>query len=88
MKRQAKAVQSLHRKRRGFTRVEVVVPTQDVPLIREVAKALSDPAQATHIRALIHGRFAKMGFKELLASAPLEGINLTRVLDFGRDIEL
>lgn len=90
MKRQPKAVKSyrLRRTRRGFTRVEVMVPTQDAPVIREVAKALNDPAQVTHMRALIRGRFAKMDFKELLASAPLEGIDLTRPLDFGRDIEL
>ena len=90
MKRQAKAVKShrLRQKRQGFTRVEVTVKKQDAPLIREVAKALSDPAQATHTRALIRGRFEKMDFKEFLASAPLEGIDLTRPLDYGRDIEL
>ena len=31
--------------------------------------------------------FKELSFKELLASAPLEGVDLTRPLDFGRDVD-
>ena len=31
---------------------------------------------------------AARGFKELLASCPLEGVDLRRPRDFGRDVEL
>ena len=31
---------------------------------------------------------APRGFKELLASCPLEGVDLARPRDFGRDVEL
>ncbi len=88
----AKALKShRHRqKRRGLTRVEVTVRSQDVPLIRDVAKALNDPAQANTARMLIRAnlRFRSMGIKELLASAPLEGVDLDRPKDFGREIDL
>lgn len=77
-------------KRRGQIRVEVTVHSQDAPLIRDVAKALNDPAQANTARMLIREnlRFRSMGLKELLASAPLEGVDLSRPEDFGREIEL
>jgi hypothetical protein len=32
--------------------------------------------------------FHKMSFKELLSNAPLEGVNLTRPKDYGREIDL
>lgn len=91
MKQQAKALKShrLRQARLGLARVEVTVRKQDVPLIREVAKALGDPEQARALRSLMRARteFRSMGLKELLASAPLEGIDLTRPLDYGREIE-
>ena len=40
--------------------------------------------------AALRERFASptaRGFKELLASCPLEGVDLARPRDFGRDIE-
>ena len=40
--------------------------------------------------AAVRERFAytaARGFKELLASCPLEGVDLARPRDFGRDIE-
>ena len=40
--------------------------------------------------AALRARFAApaaRGFKELLVSCPLEGVDLTRPRDFGRDIE-
>lgn len=92
MKSQVKAVKShrLRQRRRGLSRVEVTVQKQDAPLIRDVAKALNDPSQARAVRMLIREkmRFRSMGLKELLVSAPLEGVDLTRPLDFGREVEL
>ncbi|MGD1213249.1 MAG: hypothetical protein ABR973_18210 [Candidatus Acidiferrales bacterium] len=78
-------------KRRGVMRLEVHVRKDDVSLIRGVAKALSDPARATEARALLRERFGAIqakGLKELLAAAPLEGIDLTRERDLGRDVAL
>jgi hypothetical protein len=92
MKSQAKTLKShrLRQRRRGLSRVEVTVQKQDAPLIRDVAKALNDPSQSRAVRMLIREkmRFHSMGLKELLASAPLEGVDLTRPVDFGREVEL
>lgn len=82
------------RKRRqmqGFVRVEVQVRKDDVALVRNVAKALLDPDRESETRAILRERIAGScsgGLKELLASAPLEGIDLERPRDFGRDAAL
>jgi hypothetical protein len=82
---------SLHRKRlrrRGIARLEVRVKQDDVALVKRVVEALSDPAREREARALLRDRFGgARGFKALLASAPLEGIDLERARDFGRDAE-
>lgn len=78
-------------KRRGVVRLEVHVRKDDAVLIRGVAKALSDPARATEARSLLRERFGEFptrGLKALLAAAPLEGIDLTRERDVGRDVAL
>jgi hypothetical protein len=78
-------------KRRGVVRLEVHVRKDDAVLIRGVAKALSDPARATEARSLLRERFGAFpgrGLKALLAAAPLEGIDLTRERDVGRDVAL
>ena len=78
-------------KRRGVVRVEVHVRKNDAALVRGVARALCDPASEIEARALLRGRFGAgkaAGLKELLASAPLEGIDLTRKRDSGRKIQL
>jgi hypothetical protein len=85
---------SAHRrrlKRRGVVRVEVQVRKQDAALVRGVAKALSDPTREAEARALLRERFGAAtakGLKALLAAAPLEGIDLTRERDRGRDVVL
>ncbi len=85
---------ALHRsrmKRQGIVRVEVQVRKQDAALVREVAHALNSPHQAEEARTLLRARFAggkANGLKALLASAPLEGIDLTRSRDTGRNIDL
>jgi hypothetical protein len=94
MSGRAKSSLSNHRARmahRGLVRVEVNVCKDDAGLIRQVAAALSDPARQAATRLLIRQRFgepAANDLKALLASAPLDGIDLDRTADLGRDIDL
>jgi hypothetical protein len=77
--------------RQGFVRVEVNVLKEDAGLVRRVAAALSDPVRQASARALLRQRFVEpttLSLKALLASAPLDGIDLDRGHDFGRDIDL
>ncbi len=76
------------RQRQGFVRVEVQVRKEDAALVRDVATALGDPERETETRAILRERIATPrtgGLKALLASAPLEGIDLDRPRDFGRE---
>lgn len=78
-------------KRQGLVRVEVQARDKDAPLIREVARALLDPAREVEARALLRRRFGEPpagGLKALLAAAPLEGIPLDRARDTGRPVDL
>jgi hypothetical protein len=78
-------------KQRGVVRVEVHVRKDDAPLVRGIVKALGDPERETEARALLRERFGTgkaKGLKALLAAAPLEGIDLRRERDLGRDVEL
>jgi hypothetical protein len=78
-------------KRKGAVRLELQVRSDDAALIRSVVCALADPAQENAARALLREHFGAaqaQGLKALLAAAPLDGIDLTRDRDFGRDIEL
>jgi hypothetical protein len=90
----AKSSVAMHRarkERQGFVRVEVNVSKEDASLVRRVASALSDPSRRAEARALLRQRFAeppKVGLKALLASAPLDGIDLDRGRDLGRDVDL
>jgi hypothetical protein len=83
-----------HRARKasqGYVRVEVNVRKEDAALVRHIASALSDPAPDNATRAMLRQSVAsarKADLKALLACAPLEGIDLTRSADTGRDIEL
>jgi hypothetical protein len=80
-----------HRKRQGFVRVEVNVRKEDASLVRRVASALSDPLRQAEARRLLRQRFVeppKASLKTLLASAPLEDIDLDRSRDPGRDVDL
>jgi hypothetical protein len=77
--------------RRGFVRVEVNVRKEDANLIRDVAAALCDPARRAEARLLVRQSFAalpKVSLKALLASAPLDGIDLDRNRDLGREVDL
>ena len=79
------------RKQQGLVRVEVQVHKEDAQLLRSVAGALVDPEQAAEARTLLRERFASReakGLKALLAAAPLDGIDLERIGDTGRDVEM
>ncbi len=90
----AKSPLATHRARmgrRGFVRVEVRVRKDDASLVRGVAAALSDPLRQSEARRLLQQRFgepSKVSLKALLASAPLEGIDLDRSAAPGRDVDL
>ena len=78
-------------KRRGVVRLEVHVRKDDAALVRGVVTALSDPSRESETRSLLREHFGAggaRGLKALLVSAPLEGIDLSRKRDFGRDVEL
>ena len=94
MGRQTKSPVASHRARmarKGFVRVEVKVRKEDASLIRDVAAALSDPARRAASRTLLRQGLAErpaMSLKALLASAPLDEIELKRERDVGRDVDL
>ena len=78
-------------KRQGVVRVEVQVRREDVALVRSVAQALGDPGREAEARSMLKARFAApspVGLKALLASAPLDGIELERPRDPGRTVDL
>lgn len=88
-----KAVAGFRRrsKRRGLVRLEVQVRKDDAALVRGVVGALADPERGSEARALLRERFGSAkaaGLKALLAAAPLEGIELGRRRDLGRDVDL
>jgi hypothetical protein len=87
----ALAAYRLRMKRRGFVRLEVHVRKTDAALVRDVVEALTDRDREVEVRAVLRERFgrgAPKGLKALLAAAPLEGVELDRGRDLGRDIEL
>ena len=78
-------------KHRGMVRLEVNVRKADATLVRNVVRALSSPEQEQTARALLREHFGSRqaeGLKALLAAAPLEGIDLSRERDLGRDVDL
>ena len=91
---QKKAVRAYRRrlKERGLVRLEVKTAKEDVPLIRQVTQTLrSDPVRAAQLRSHLHrlvDREPQSDLKALLASAPLEGIDLFRRKDTGREVDL
>ena len=94
MNRKAKSSLATHRaqmQRRGFVRVEVNVRKEDASLVRRVASALSDPSRQVEARTFLQQRFGeppKVSLKALLAAAPLDGIDLDRSADPGREVNL
>jgi len=88
--------EALHRyrrrlKRQGVVRVEVQALESDAPVLRKLSSVLrGDPVRAAKVRERLRKMIdeERPGLKELLASAPLEGIDLTRPQDLGRDVDL
>lgn len=92
---QKKAVESYRQRqrRRGLRRVELQAPEADAALLRDLARVLREDAQkAPGLRRVLRralGEDAPEGsLKGLLEAAPLEGIDLSRPRDFGREVEL
>ncbi len=91
-----RAVASYRRRarRKGIVRLEVQVPREDADTVRAVAGLLrgDDPALADRVRRqlamLARATNGQVSLKELLASAPLEGLDLERRRDLGRDVDL
>jgi hypothetical protein len=76
-------------KRKGLVRVEVQARKEDAALVRGIAAALADPAREAEIRAVLREVVAPLApgsLKALLAAAPLEGVDLERSHDLGRDV--
>lgn len=79
------------RKRQGIIRLEIQVRRDDASLVRSVVRALADPERERETRILLRERFGAAqatGLKALLAAAPLDGIELDRAYDTGRDVDL
>jgi len=77
--------------RRGVVRLEVHVRKADAVLVRGVVEASPIRIGEAEARAVLRERFARgtaKGLKALLAAAPLEGIELSRARDLGRDVDL
>jgi hypothetical protein len=80
--------------RRGLLRLELQVPREDAELIRAVAALLRDGPAAESERAreelktLARTASGTRALKDLLAAAPLEGVEIRRSRDTGRFIEL
>jgi hypothetical protein len=78
-------------KRQGMVRLEVRVRKDDAALVRGVVRALADPDREAETRTLLREQFGAAktrDLKALLAAAPLDGIELGRERDVGRDVEL
>jgi hypothetical protein len=93
VKAQRKAINSFRKrlKQQGMARLEVSVRKDDATLVRNVVRALASPEQEQTARALLREHFGSgpaEGLKSLLAAAPLEGIDLSRRRDLGRDVDL
>ena len=81
---QEKALKNHRRrlKQKGFRRVEVEARDTDASIIRQLARTLrTDGDKAREARQLLLDLLAseQTGLKELLLSAPLEGIRITRL---------
>ena len=90
-RRQAVAEHRKRLKSRGLVRIELRAPAQDAALLREIAAALADSERGARTRIALNELFAMhraRNFKEFLAAAPLEGLDLERNRDTGRQVDL
>jgi hypothetical protein len=77
-------------RQRGMVRLDIHVRKDDAGLVRNVVRALVSPDQEQAARAVLRRHFGgqTVGLKALLAAAPLDGIDLGRRRDFGRNVDL
>lgn len=91
---QKRAVSRFRKRQRkkGMARMEINLPEKDRELLRKTAANLRAGGKiAEQTRAALNSLinpYEGMGFKTLLESAPLEGVDLERSAETGRDIEL
>lgn len=91
VRRQSVARHRERLRRRGFVRLELSVRPEDASLLRQVASALASDEQRDDVRILLEPRFGAarpVNLKALLASAPLDGVDLSRPRDLGRAVDL
>ena len=70
-----------------FVRVQVQVRKEDASLVQEIPRALRDPSRRETTRAALSKQITPSpakSFKALLASAPLDGIELDRPTNFAQ----
>lgn len=75
-------------KQKGLVRVELHVRRGDAGLLRAVADALADPRREAEAREILQRQIAgkpSRGLKDLLAAAPIDGIDFDRPKDVGRE---
>jgi hypothetical protein len=78
-------------RQKGFVRLELRVRRDDAELLRGLARALADPLRSDAVRGALRreaGTAPHLDLKALLAMAPLEGIDLDRPIDPGREVDL
>ncbi len=81
-------------RRRGRVRLEVQVPREDAERVRALAALLREGPHAAAERArggldaLLRSASGHGRLKDLLAAAPLEGVEILRSRDSGRPVEL
>lgn len=77
-------------KQHGIKRLELQASEQDAVLLRKLAKILrGEGHESDSIRMRLRAMLRKPGnVKELLAAAPLEGVQISRSRDRGRIVEL
>ena len=91
---QKKAVSNYRnrQKKQGFVRMEVNVPDTDRELVRQTAanlRAGGEIAEKTRLAlSAVLNPYEEMNLKELIESAPLEGLDLERSKETWRDIDL
>lgn len=78
-------------KQKGLVRVELHVRRGDAGLLRAVADALADPRREAEAREILQRQVVGKplgSLKDLLAAAPIDGIEFDRPRDFGRETAL
>ena len=79
-------------KTRGHTRMEISIPEQDREIMKEVAARLrAGGVVAENMRSILESLndpYAGMDFKQFLEAAPIEELDLDRLADQTREVDL